>query len=69
MSMFSRIVKWLSIAVAVALCLQLGFSGATASAENGPAVKELNFVFLDGAGGNPCGPQLLADSVLEQIPD
>ncbi len=69
MSMFSRIVKWLSIAVAVALCLQLGFSGATVSAANGPAVKELNFVFLHGAGGNPCGPQLLADSVLEQIPD
>jgi len=69
MSMFSRIVKWLSIAVAVALCLQFGFSGATVSAANGPAVKELNFVFLHGAGGNPCGPQLLADSVLEQIPD
>ncbi len=26
-------------------------------------------MFLHGAGGNPCGPQFLADSVLEQIPD
>ena len=69
MSMFSRISKWLSITVAVAMCLQLGFSGLAVSAANGSAVKELNFVFLHGAGGNPCGPQLLADSVLEQIPD
>ena len=26
-------------------------------------------MFLHGAGGNPCGPQLLDDSILEQIPD
>jgi pimeloyl-ACP methyl ester carboxylesterase len=69
MSMFSRTSKWLSVAVAVALCLQLGFSGPGVSAANSPAVKELNFVFLHGAGGNPCGPQLLDDSILEQIPD
>jgi pimeloyl-ACP methyl ester carboxylesterase len=67
--MFSRIAKWLSIAIAMALCLQLGFYGSAVSEANGPAVKELNFVFLHGAGGNPCGPQLLADSILEQIPD
>src|SRR4030042_912849 len=67
--MFSKIYKWFSITVAVVLCLQLGFSGSTASPANGPPVKELNFVFLHGAGGNPCGPQLLADSILEQIPD
>jgi pimeloyl-ACP methyl ester carboxylesterase len=67
--MVSKIYKLLSIAVAVVLCLQLGFSGSSASASNGPTVKELNFVFLHGAGGNPCGPQLLADSILEQIPD
>jgi pimeloyl-ACP methyl ester carboxylesterase len=65
----SRMVKWLSVALAVALCLQLGFSGSTVSAVNGPAVKELNFVFLHGAGGDPCGPQLLDDSIMEQIPD
>ena len=57
------------MALAMALCLQLGFSGSAVSAADGPAVKELNFVFLHGAGGNPCGPQLLDDSILEQIPD
>lgn len=67
--MLTKISKWLSIVVAVAMCLQLALSGSTVSAANSPAVKELNFVFLHGAGGNPCGPQLLADSVLEQIPD
>jgi len=69
MSIMSRILKYLSIAVAVALCLQLGYSGSTVSAADSPAIKELNFVFIHGAGGNPCGPQLLDDSILEQIPD
>jgi pimeloyl-ACP methyl ester carboxylesterase len=69
MSMFNRLTKWLSVAVAVALCLQLGFSGSTTAAANSPEVKELNFVFLHGAGGNPCGPQLLDDSISEQLPD
>ena len=69
MLMFSRIAKRLSITVAVILCLQLGFSGSAVSAADSQAeVKTLNFVFLHGAGGNPCGPQLLADSVEEQIP-
>jgi len=66
--MFSKISKHLSIIVAVVLCLQVGFAGSTASAAT-PAVKELNFVFLHGAGGNPCGPQLLSDSILEKLPD
>jgi pimeloyl-ACP methyl ester carboxylesterase len=66
--MFSRISKWLSIIVVAALFLQLGYFSPTVSAAT-PTVKELNFVFLHGAGGNPCGPQLLADSILEQIPD
>ena len=66
--MFSKISKHLSIIVAVVLCLQVGFAGTTASAA-APAVKELNFVFLHGAGGNPCGPQLLSDSILEKLPD
>jgi pimeloyl-ACP methyl ester carboxylesterase len=69
MSIISKTAKYLSIALAVALCLQLGFPGPTATEANAPAVKELNFVFLHGAGGNPCGPQLLSDSILEQIPD
>ena len=65
--MFKGIYTYVYIILALVLCLQVGFTGSTASAD-GPAVKELNFVFLHGAGGNPCGPQLLADSILEQIP-
>jgi hypothetical protein len=61
--------KQLLIVLAVVLCLQLGFAGPVSSAAKGDGgVKELNFVFLHGAAGNPCGPQLLSDSILEQIP-
>jgi len=61
--------KRLSIVLAVALCLQLGFAGSVSSAaESAAAVKELNFVFLHGANGNACGPQLLSDTIVEQIP-
>jgi pimeloyl-ACP methyl ester carboxylesterase len=67
--MFNQVVKKLSIMLAIVLCLQLGFSGTADSAAESPVgVKELNFVFLHGALGNSCGPQFLADSVLEQIP-
>jgi pimeloyl-ACP methyl ester carboxylesterase len=69
MSKFSKFSKYPLIIVAVAMCLQLGYFSLPASAQNEPAVKELNFVFLHGAGGNPCGTQLLADSVMAQIPD
>ena len=31
-------------------------------------VKELNFVFLHGAGGNTCTFQLLEDYIVEQLP-
>jgi len=31
-------------------------------------VKELNFVFLHGAGGTSCSLQLLADTIMEQVP-
>jgi len=56
------------LTMAFILCLQLIFNGPAVSAAE-PQVKELNIVFLHGAGGNPCGPQLLADSILAQIPD
>jgi pimeloyl-ACP methyl ester carboxylesterase len=67
--MFIKIFRYLSIAVVIVLCLQAGLPGSVALAATGPAVKELNFVFLHGAAGNPCGPQLLADSILAQLPD
>ena len=58
----------LSIVLATVLCVQLAFAGSVGSAEESAAkVKELNFVFLHGAGGNPCGPQLLSDAIREQI--
>jgi len=67
--MLNQVMKRLSAVAAIVLCLQLGFPGPAGSAVESPVgVKELNFVFLHGAGGDPCGPQLLADSVLEQIP-
>jgi len=67
--MFNQIMKRLSVVVAVALCLQLGFYGSVKSAGESPAgVKELNFVFLHGARGVSCTQQLLADTVLEYIP-
>jgi len=67
--MSGQIMKRLSIVLAIVLCLQLGFSGSVSSAaESTGGVKELNFVFLHGAAGNPCGPQLLSDSIVEQIP-
>jgi len=67
--MSSQIMKRLSIVLAIVLCLQLGFAGSVSSAaENAGGVKELNFVFLHGANGDPCGPQLLADTIVEQIP-
>jgi len=67
--MHKRLMKRLSVVLAVVLCLQIGFPCPVGSATEAPAaVKELNFVFLHGANGNPCGPQMLADSVREQIP-
>jgi len=67
--MNNRIMKRLSIVLAIALCLQLGFAGSVSSAaESTNGVKELNLVFLHGANGDPCGPQLLADTIVEQIP-
>ena len=56
--------------VAIVLCLQLGFAGPVESATEGSVeVKELNFVFLHGGGGYPCTLQLLADTVVEQLPE
>jgi len=57
---------WLTI---IGLCVQLTLSGSVyAAPEESPQAKELNFVFLHGAGGYSCSLQLLADSIAEQLP-
>ena len=59
----------LTILIAVVLCVQLAFSSPAQSApDNSIRVKELNFVFLHGAGGNACSFQLLDDSIMEKLP-
>ena len=39
-----------------------------AADESTTTVKELNFVYLHGAGGNCCSLQLLSDSIMKRIP-
>ncbi len=61
--------KRLALLITIGFCLQLGFCVPAQSApEEQVQVKELNFVFLHGAGGAACSLQLLADSILEQLP-
>jgi len=63
------IMKRLVLLITIVLCLQLGLcSPAQSAPEERVGVKELNFVFLHGAGGNVCSMQLLADSIMEQLP-
>jgi pimeloyl-ACP methyl ester carboxylesterase len=57
--------KRLILLITLGLCLHLGFGSPASSAY----VKELNFVFLHGAGGNSCSMQLLADTISEQLPE
>jgi pimeloyl-ACP methyl ester carboxylesterase len=61
MSMMKRVI----LLLAIGLCLQLGWYGPAQAAP--VKVKELNFVFLHGAGGNACSMQLLSDIINEQI--
>lgn len=63
MSVMKRVI----LLIIIGLCLQLGWYSPAQSAP--VKVKELNFVFLHGAGGNVCSMQLLADSLTEQMPD
>jgi pimeloyl-ACP methyl ester carboxylesterase len=57
--------KRVILLITIGLCLHLGFGSPVSSAY----VKELNFVFLHGAGGNTCSMQLLADIISERIPE
>ncbi len=61
--------KRLALLITIALCLQLGLYSPVQSTQESPTeYKELNFVFLHGAGGTTCATQLLADSIAEQLP-
>ena len=67
--MLVSMIKRVILLIIIGLCLQLGWYGPAQSAPEEPVkVKELNFVFLHGAGGNVCSMQLLADAVIEQMP-
>ena len=66
--MFKGIRRRLALLIAIGLCAQLTFSGSVQSAlEDSIRVKELNFVFLHGAGSTACSFQLLDDFIMEQV--
>jgi pimeloyl-ACP methyl ester carboxylesterase len=67
--MHSNILNRLLFLLIVVLCACGILSvSVRAQAPVPPAVKELNFVFLHGAGGNSCSLQLLNDSIMSTIP-
>ena len=67
--MFEGIMKRLALLITIGLCVQLSFCSSVHAAPEEPVqVKELNFVFLHGAGGGICDLQLLADSIMERLP-
>jgi len=66
--MVSSIMKRLVWLVVIGLVVQLGIAGPLQAAPEEPTrIKQLNFVFLHGAGGTACSMQLLADTMLEQV--
>ena len=66
--MFRAIKKRLVLLIAAVLYASIVFcSPAQAMPENPVSVKELNFVFLHGAGGYSCSFQLLEDTIVEQL--
>lgn len=78
-AMIKRDFKWRKISrsstplfaslIAIGLLAQLAFPGAANLAPGESAqIKELNFVFLHGAGGNTCTFQLLEDSIRKRLP-
>jgi len=61
--------KRLALPIIIGLCIQLAFSSPVQSlAEGTVQVKELNFVFVHGTGGNMCSFQLLSDYIAELLP-
>jgi len=60
--------KRLAFLIAVVIFVQITFPNPVQSApEDSIRVKELNFVYLHGAGGNICSFQMLDDSITEQV--
>jgi pimeloyl-ACP methyl ester carboxylesterase len=67
--MFIAIKKRLILLIPAIFYASIVFcSPAQAASENPVKVKELNFVFLHGAGGHSCSFQLLEDSIMRQLP-
>lgn len=65
----NRAVKRLLLFLALVPCFSLAVcQGVQAAPENSVEIKELNFVFLHGMGGNPCTLQLLSDQLLKLFP-
>jgi hypothetical protein len=61
--------KRLLLLIMVVLCVVMVCPGlAQAASSDAANVKELNFVFLHGMGGNASALQLLEDSVVAQMP-
>ena len=67
--MYSSALKRLVLIPIITVYLFWIFSVSVQAADERPAtVKELNFVYLHGAGGNCCSLQLLSDSIMKRIP-
>jgi len=60
--------KRLALLIAIVICAQLILPSPVRAAPEGSIwVKELNFVFLHGAGSHACSLQLLDDSITERV--
>lgn len=67
--MLKNILKRLALLLTISLCIYPTISSPAQSAPAKPIqIKELNFVFLHGAGGNPCSSQLVEDIILDKLP-
>ena len=65
--MFGFITKRLPWFIVIGAVVLLGVASPVQAQEEPTRVKQLNFVFLHGAGGNASSMQLLSDVILEQI--
>ncbi len=65
--MFTAIIKRLGWLIVIGVVVLLGISSPAQAQEEETQIRQLNFVFLHGAGGNASSMQLLSDTILEQI--